>query len=322
MTPFTRRTFLLSALALGATTACGTSDDSSPAAATSSGSAASGFPRSVKHELGSTTVSAPPQRIVCGTDGGELCSLLALGVKPVGFGQRNDPLRPWLAELATGVDSYDLSGAETNFERLVAWRPDLLLVQNGFATADNLARFTEVAPTVATSFVDWRDNLRQVAQAVGRETQATALEAEKDAAVAASKQRLGDRAKGFTLRAMAAFDDGSVYVLNDQSPAGKIAADLGLAPLPAQRAAGEAVDTISLEQLSTVDGDLLVLLHFGEGDGMPALRKKSFFTSLDVVKAGRVVDLTEDESQQLYFDSVLTVEPNAALLERLVMSAV
>lgn len=70
-----------------------------------------------------------------------------------------------------------------------------------------------------------------------------------------------------------------------------------------------------------VDGDLLVLLHFGEGDGAPDLRKKAVFTGLDVVKAGKVVDLTEDESQQLYFDSVLTVEPNAALLERLVTAA-
>jgi len=64
-----------------------------------------------------------------------------------------------------------------------------------------------------------------------------------------------------------------------------------------------------------------VLLHFGEGDGLPALREKAVFTGLDAVQAGRVVDLTEDESQQIYFDSVLTVQPNAELLERLVTAA-
>jgi hypothetical protein len=34
-----------------------------------------------------------------------------------------------------------------------------------------------------------------------------------------------------------------------------------------------------------------------------------------------VVDLSQDESDSLYFDSVLTVEPNVALLERLVTGA-
>jgi hypothetical protein len=107
---------------------------------------------------------------------------------------------------------------------------------------------------------------------------------------AAAQQRLGAKAAGFKLGAIAAFDDGSVYVLNDQSPAGKIAGALGLAPLPTQQTKGEAVDLISTEQLAAVKG-------------------------------GNVVDLTEDESQQLHFDSVLTVGPNAALLERLVTAA-
>jgi iron complex transport system substrate-binding protein len=115
-----------------------------------------------------------------------------------------------------------------------------------------------------------------------------------------------------------AFDDGSIYVLNEQSPAGKIAAALGLAPLPAQATPGEVADPLSPEQLRTVDGDLLVLMHFGDGDGMPALQEKSIYEDLAVVQAGEVVDLTRDESDSLYFDSVLTVEPNVALLERLI----
>jgi hypothetical protein len=42
------------------------------------------------------------------------------------------------------------------------------------------------------------------------------------------------------------------------------------------------------------------------------------YQDLAVVKAGNVVDLTKDESDAIYFDSVLTIEPNLALLERLV----
>ena len=316
-----RRTFLLSSLALLATSACGA--DARPAATPSTGAAPSegSYPRTVEHELGSTTLEAAPRRVVCGTDGGELCSLLALGVRPVGYGLRQDPTPSWLTGLVDGLDSYDLSGGETNFERIAAWAPDLVLVQRGFATPETLPRFTDIAPTVATSFADWRTNLRQVGQAVGLEERAGELAAEKDALVAEARTALPASAAGLRLNAIAAFDDGSIYVLNEQSPAGKLAAALGLAPLPGQATEGEVVDLLSAEQLSAVDGDLLLLLHFGDGDGMPALQEKSVYQDLAVVQAGNVVDLTEDESDAIYFDSVLTVEPNLALLERLVGAA-
>ncbi len=318
-----RRSFLLSALALTAVSACGT-DAPSTSTAAAGGARGPGYPRTVRHEQGRTRIEAPPRRIVCATDGGELCSLLALGVRPVGFGRRNDPLRSWVRDLAEGIDSYDLAADETDYERLAAWRPDLLLVQDGFATPETMPRLSGLAPTVATSFIDWRANLRQVGEAVGREQRAGELEAEADAAVAEAATRLRGRAEGFRVRLLTAFADGSVYVLNDRSPVGKIATALGLADLPAQESAGEAVNPVSLERLDSVDGDLLVLLHFETGPGEDAtdgLRDEPVFAGLDAARAGRVVDLSEDESQQTYFDSVLTVERNARLLERLVTEA-
>jgi iron complex transport system substrate-binding protein len=317
-----RRTFLLSALALLTTSSC--SDSDTPAATTASkkpGAKQADYPRTVQHELGSTTLEQAPQRVVCGTDGAELCSMLALGLEPVGYGKRQDPTPSWLEGRVDGLEHYELSGGETSFEQLAAWAPDLLLVQKGFATADTMARFTDIAPTVATSFADWRTNLRQVGQAVGLEKEAQALEAEKDAVVEEAKGRLPASAAGLRVNVMMAFDDGSIYVLNEQSPAGKISAALGLAPLPQQATQGEVADLLSPERLSTVDGDLLVLMHFGDGDGLPALQQKSLYKDLAVVKAGQVVDLTRDESDSLYFDSVLTVEPNVALLERLIAGA-
>ena len=317
----TRRRLLLSAAglaALGALPACG----SDPASGVQPAARDDGFPVTVEHELGETRLESAPQRVVCATDGGELCSLLALGVTPVGFGQRNDPLRPWVRELAEGIDSYDLSGGETSYERLAAWAPDLLLAQSGFATDETLPRFTEIAPTVATSFIDWRDNLRQVATAVGRTDRADELEQEADAAVADAAAALPERATGLRLRAITAFSDGSVYQLNDASPLGKIAAAMGLPPLPAAQAAGQAVDVLSLEQLTVLDGDLLLLLVFGgDGDGTAALRERSVFSALDVVRAGRVVEVSEDDAHALYFDSVLTVEPNAQYLLRTLTAA-
>lgn len=310
-----RRGLLFGAVGAAVLGACGRPTAPAGPAAGSAAPVQGTYPRTVRHELGETRLAAAPQRIVAATDGGELCSMVALGLRPVGFGQRNTPLRPWLRGRVDGVATYDLSGGETSFERLALWRPDLLLVQNGFATADNLARFTGIAPTVATSFVDWRANLRQVGEAVGRADEAARLERATDAEVAAAKTRFA-RFAGLKVRAVTAFDDGTVYLLNDRSPLGKLAPALGLGPFPAQRTPGEAVDPVSLEQLGLLDGDVLLVQHFGKGDGTAALRRRDVFTRLPVVAKGRVADLTEDESHASYFDSVLTVGLNTAALEK------
>ena len=119
-TVWTRRGFLGVLAAVGAVgvVGCGgdeTTDANGSASSTppdgSSGAADGTFPRDVVHEVGSTTIGVKPSRVVAVTDGGELASLLALGVRPVGFGQRNDPLEPWIAEAlgdSAGVETYML----------------------------------------------------------------------------------------------------------------------------------------------------------------------------------------------------------------------
>ena len=319
-----RRRFLLSASALAALPALSACGGSGAAPATARPAAAGGFPRTVRHELGETRIDAEPARVVCGTDGSELCSLLALGVRPVGYGQRNDPPRPWLRGQVDGLDSYDLSTGETSYERLAAWAPDLVLVQAGFGTEETLPRFTEIAPTVVTSFIDWRENLRQVSEAVGHEDRAAALVAETDALVEQAAGRLRERAAGLKLRALASFTDGTVYQLNDASPLGRLAEGLGLAPLPAARAEGEAVDEVSLELLADAagDADLLLLMDFGnDATDLAGLQARGVYQSLAPVRAGRVVTVAPDDANALYFDAVLTVAPNTRYLERVVTDA-
>jgi iron complex transport system substrate-binding protein len=308
---------VMGSVASVALTACGSGEDTARGGAASgpSGTAQGTFPRTVKHEVGETAVPAPPQRIVAATDGGELCSLVALGLQPVGFGQRNKPLRPWLAGRTGSAQTFDLPNSEMSFERLAAWRPDLLLVQNGFATAENLGKYSAIAPTVVTSFEDWRANLRQVGEAVGRAEDAKRVEKAADDQVAAAKTRFA-RFAGLKVRVATAFDDGSVYVLNEQSPIGKLATALGLAPFPAQVTDGEAINPVSLEQLTVIDGDLLLIQHFGDGDGAPGLKQRDVYKRLSAVGAGKVVDLTEDESNASYFDTVLTIPLNLAMLEK------
>jgi iron complex transport system substrate-binding protein len=302
------------ALLAGCGGSAGTQQQTATAGATASAPGES-FPRTVKHELGETTIPARPQRVVAVTDGAELASLLALGVTPVGFGQRNEPLRPWLAERgAASVPSYRLAGDEVSFERMASWRPDLIVVQAGFATKENLARYSSVAPTVVTSFVDWRASLRQVAEATGTTAKADELVAATAAAVERTKAALAGR-PGLKVQAVTVFDGPEVYRLNAASPLGKLAPQLGLAPFPAQQTTGEAVESLSLEKLPEIDADVLLVQDFGRGRAAyEQLKQRDIWKRIPAVKAGRVVELTVEESDASYFDSVLTVPRNLDML--------
>lgn len=313
----TRREFLVATAGLAATailSACSTSDaNSSDAAAAASDDE---FPRTVRHELGETRVNEAPQRVVAATDGAELAALVALGVTPVGYGKRNDPPRSWLRGKLDDVDSYDLESAETNFEQLAAWRPDVLLVQRGFAEADTYPRFTDVAPTVVTSFIDWRTSLTQVGDAVGRRDEAAALISQTEQEIAEAAGKLGT-AKDVRTAWISVFPGNEIYVMNDQSPVGKLLTDLGLPTLVAQQTEGEAVDQLPLEQIGSLDADVLFVQRF-DADTAPydELASTALFQQLPAVRAGKVIELSEDESHASYFDSVLTVPLNLDTLER------
>lgn len=327
--PWTRRKFLIGAGALLTTALAGCADDDEPSASPSAAtetatpsqepSTAAGFPKTVFHAVGSTRIEAQPERIVAATDGAELAALLALGIQPIGFGQRNDPLRPWIAEAGgddAAIEKYELT-EETNFEALAGWDPDIIIGQVGFVTTENIGEYTAIAPTVATSFVGWRESLRQVANAVGASDRADEIIAELDAEIAA----VGERLAGTTVSTRWLFGfTGYLGQLNDRSPIGALLTEMNLPGLPAQIAAGEAVDEISGENIGTAlaDADAVVILEFEDpaGASEKVLRENPLFERAEAVADDRVISLAVDESNAAYFDSVLTVRRNLELIER------
>ncbi len=305
----TRREFLAGLAAAGLLAACGDGTGGTGG----SEAASPGFPRDVDHEVGSTRIEAPPTRVGCVTDGGELAAVLALGVTPVGFGQRNDPLTPWTAAAGgddPAIDRYPLAG-EPNFEVMAAWRPDLLLGQLGFVTTDTIADYQAIAPTVATQSVEWRVSLRQVAAALGLEQRAEEIVADIEARTAEVADALSPL-QGRSIAVLAPRDDGSIGERLSNSSFGLLLDELGLSTLPAppEQEAGAAVRDVQEvvpERLGEVDAEVIIVLDFIDADPIDTLAANPLWANLPAVRSGEVAVLSADTSNALRIGTALSV---------------
>src|SRR5918999_1565858 len=181
----------LSALLL---TACGSDEDGDPppAAGASTGAEAGALPVTIEHKFGSTTVEAPPERIVV-AGLREQDSLLALGIVPVAttewYGEHPGAIFPWAEEAlgdAPRPEVLDFTDG-LEFERMAGLRPDLILaVYSGLAQKD-YDTLSKIAPTIAQppGQVDWgsswQDEILITGKAVGKPKEAERLRDETEA---------------------------------------------------------------------------------------------------------------------------------------------
>lgn len=279
------------------------------------------FPITLEHTRGSTTIESQPTRVVALTDGAELASLLALDLQPVGFGQRIDPLAPWIADrIGAHAEVFTPGFPELPFEVIVALQPDLILAQEGFITPDTQPLLEAIAPTVATPFADWRKQLRLVAAATGTSDRAEELITETEALIAEFGERVPE-ALGMTSSVVARFPgEGSFYVFTEATAIGGIIGATTLEPLAAADMDSDdpSVQQYSLEELRAIEESdgLMVFDWFGDGSGLASFEELDAWGLLPAVQAGKVVTLAGDDAAAALFDSVLTVPYNLDLLER------
>ncbi|GAA2899394.1 iron-siderophore ABC transporter substrate-binding protein [Streptosporangium fragile] len=292
-------------LGLGLATACGGGSgggDTSAAAPAPTTSAASGFPVTVTHKLGTTTIPSEPKRIVAL---GEVDqdTLLALGVQPVGMaeltGIQPDGLTPWTAPKISGTKPTLLKAGESGFsvEQIAALKPDLILAGGDYYIDKEYANLSRIAPTTAyqtgPAEDSWQSVARQVATAIGRPADGDKLVTDVEAKIASVKSDHPElTGKKFALTSV--FPSGNIGVMkSDTDISVKLFNQFGLVlpdelkQLPGEGFAAE----LSMEKIEVLDVDLL-LSHYNDD---PATQKKiednKLFAGLDVVKRGSYVPL-------------------------------
>lgn len=265
--------------------------------------AGEGFPVTITHEFGETTIPAEPTRVVTvGFNGQDFA--LALGVQPVGVREYlgyDAPARPWAQELLPAEPIPTVGSQEIDLERVAILQPDLILAINGYLDQDSYDKLSKIAPTVAQSAdyaqgnTPWEKQLRTTARALGKPEAAEPLIADTDAAFDEAVARHPEF-QGLSA-AFAMFQDGA-YSLGADDYRTQWLTRLGFT-VP------DTSGKVSAERYDLLDTDVLV----AEGDTR-SLDGSALYQGLPVAREGRTVELggfADDFAGALGFNSPLSL---------------
>jgi len=248
--------------------------------------------RALEHAMGTTCVPKSPKRVVV-LDTGELDSVLALGVKPVGA----------VTALGAGFPSYLGSRTqgihdvgtiqEPSLERILALKPDLILTSK-LRHGQLYNQLSKIAPTVMAETVGvvWKDNLKLNARALGREAQANKLLSAYHTRL--KKLQLSvDRSK--TTISIVRFVPGQTRLMQRANFIGTILDDAGLAR-PASQRKSTFMDVASPERIPDMDGSFLFYSTYGPAEATPMsqYQQHPLWARLSAVNNKRAIPVNDD----------------------------
>ena len=252
-----------------------------------------GFPVTIEHALGSTTIPAPPTRIVALSFEEDVLS--QVGVSVVGRTENSyapGSLYPW-QEGAVDPGVVPLGGPDgLDLEQVAALRPDLILATNYYGLESEYAGLSAIAPTVGyrTGWGEatWQDTARVIGRAVGEEAQVEQRVGEVDGSVAALAAELPGLA-GKTFSSVFYHEAGRFSV--DTNPEGHTAELLGqLGMVMSPRIVAEVVNrSLGAEQVGLIDADL-VRLGYASDELRAQLTASPLFQAVPAVRDARVFE--------------------------------
>lgn len=270
-----------------------------------------GFPITVEHAFGITTIPAKPQRVATVAWANHEVPL-ALGVVPVGmaaasFGDDDgDGVLPWvearLKELGADTPVLFDEGDGIDFEAVAASRPDVILAAySGLSRAD-YDTLSQIAPVIAYSeapwATNWRDMIRLNSAGLGMKAEGEALIAQIEGriaeTVAAHPQLAGKSAMFVTHLDTTNLSLVSFYTTHDTRV--QFFADLGLrSPQSVVEASadGSFAGQVSAERIDSFD-DVDILVTYGSRDLFEAMRQDPLISHMPAVRNDALVMLGSD----------------------------
>ena len=317
-----RRRFIIGAggLVVGAALgACGADNNATAPTATPE----AGYPRTIEHIGGSTTLARKPTRVLAMRSFYELDAMLALGIAPAIIGSfpgRN--LRPW--QIAAGAEEAEIMDMTNgpNLEQATAAGIDLAIANQPVVTTlqEQVDAMRAVAPVVGLPAFDFAEQLRIVAACLDVDEEILTMQVEElqDTLDGFQVEQPPARIVGFRI-----FDDSTITLITPQSEASRLLDRIGLSslsapPVPADQARKDFV-SVSLEVAPDVlDAD--VLLGFDDerlSEQMDAFEATPLFQQLPVVQSGNYHRLNPDNTAAMLAPSVLSLPVALKVLQQI-----
>lgn len=267
---------------------------------------AQGFPVTIDHAFGTTTIPARPERVATVAWANHEVPL-ALGIVPVGFARANfgdddgDGLLPWVSARLEELDAepptlFD-EGDGIDFEAVAATRPDVILAAYSGLSRQEYDMLSRIAPVVAYRdgpwSTGWREMIRLNAAGLGLTEKGDALIDRIETQIAETAARHPEIAgKSAMFVTHLEIRDLSVirfYSAND--PRVQFLQDLGLASPQAVRDAtepGRYSGEISAEKIDAF-ADVDIVITYGGQALFDRVRQNALTSRMKTVQDGAVV---------------------------------
>ncbi|WP_080875525.1 iron-hydroxamate ABC transporter substrate-binding protein [Oceanobacillus timonensis] len=288
--------FMLILITLLFLAACGNNDDNSSDDSDSSGDTDESSEMTVDSDMGEVTVPANPEKILAPYNED---TLIALGETPVAKWAIGESIQDYLEEDLADVDTIEWT---LPLEQVLSIEPDLIILDH---TLDNYEGsyddYAAIAPTYVLSEEeenDWKVRLQKFGEILGKEAEAEQTLADYDEKVNQAKEEL-DETLGDESVAMMWVTGGEYFLFEEnRHTATMIYNEMGVEVpdiVEELGQGGEAWNPISLEKLSEIDADHLIILGNEEDEGIQALENSNVWNNTDVAQNDQVYYI-EDES--------------------------
>ena len=263
------------------------------------------YPYTLATPWGETVLAERPERVVAvGGYGVDVQLLLELGVTPIAANETGVTFSPYLAA-AGGDEIEQLLPVSLNpldpAEIVAATEPDLLIAFDDLT--DDYERLASIAPVLASdieleNYFDqsWQDQILLLGEALDLRQRAEEVIAEHDQfldTVIAAHPEFAGRTVTYAIWYGADTDWGLTYATRPGTASESFFLEIGFEPNPlAESFASESV--VSLEQLSLIDADVLIL-NDSSGGRIDELLEEPLFQRVPVVQEGNVVITSDPE---------------------------
>ncbi|WP_220093667.1 iron-siderophore ABC transporter substrate-binding protein [Flexivirga caeni] len=257
----------------------------------------------IDSSVGTATITKQPQRVVA-IGWGSQDAALALGVKPVGMQDmtgntgNNTGILPWdKAKLGTSKpELINYVSDKVPYEQIAALHPDVILAVDSGLTKTEWSQLNHIAPTVGYPGVawqtSWQDQIGIVGKALGRTSEAAALEKSTNALISKARADHPEfRGKTVAFGSGTATDSFNLYLASDSRV--QLLKELGFTISSSMPKSGTSFAVpLSLERLDTIDSDVLVSWYLSSGV-QKSLEGSPLFKRMPAVRRHGYVPITD-----------------------------